>query len=123
LHTASQDHFDQTNATIISEDKLNNSNKGNKNKPNIITESKTKSNKEGKTFDLIDYLMKKVVLQERRYLLKDFFNIEEAHLQFELRSGEMSPTVRRLHFERGDSSAAVVWHAEHQELLFCKQFK
>ena len=40
--------------------------------------------------------MKKVSIEQKKYILDDFFKIEEAYLRFEQFSGEMSRRVRRL---------------------------
>jgi hypothetical protein len=50
----------------------------------------------------------RVDIKEKRWVLDDFFKVEEAHLSFERFDGTMSPVVRRLNFERGDSVAAML---------------
>jgi len=67
--------------------------------------------------------MKKVDVLRRKRVFDDVFKIDEAELQFELRNGQMSPPVRRLSFERGDSVAAVVWRRDNDTLLFTEQFR
>jgi len=67
--------------------------------------------------------MKKVDIQSRRRVFDDVFKIDEAELRFEQYNGEMSPPVRRLSFERGDSVAAVVWCRDTDDLLFTEQFR
>jgi ADP-ribose pyrophosphatase len=59
----------------------------------------------------------------RRRLLDDFFKVDEAEVSFERTDGSMTPPLRRLVFERGDSVAAVVRHRETGELLFTEQFR
>lgn len=67
--------------------------------------------------------MPRAEVQRRRRLLDDFFKVDEAQLRFERFDGSMSPPVRRLVFERGDSVAAVVVHRESGSLLFTEQFR
>jgi len=67
--------------------------------------------------------MKRVDIRDQRRILDDFFKVDEAHLSYERFDGSMSPTVRRLTFERGDSVAAVVYDTAARRLLFTNQFK
>ena len=67
--------------------------------------------------------MRKVDLQSRRRLLDDFFKVDEAELSFERFDGSMTPPVRRLVFERGDSVAAVVFDRDAERLLLTEQFR
>jgi len=67
--------------------------------------------------------MKKVDVLRRKRVFDDVFKIDEAEVRFELRNGEMSPPVRRLSFERGDSVAAIVWRRDTDALLFTEQFR
>jgi nudix-type nucleoside diphosphatase (YffH/AdpP family) len=67
--------------------------------------------------------MKRVDVLRRKRVFDDVFKIDEAEVQFELRNGQMSPVVRRLSFERGDSIAAVVWRRDTDALLFTEQFR
>lgn len=67
--------------------------------------------------------MRRVDVLDRRRVLDDFFKVDEAYVSFERYDGTMSPPVRRLAFERGDSAAAVVRHRESGELLFTEQFR
>jgi len=67
--------------------------------------------------------MRKVDVRSRRRLLDDFFKVDEAELSFERFDGSMTPPVRRLVFERGDSVAAVVFDGEAQRLLLTEQFR
>ena len=64
-----------------------------------------------------------VEIHERRRIFDDFFKIEEAQVSFELYSGAMSPVVRRLNFERGESAAAIVFHRERGEVILVEQFR
>jgi nudix-type nucleoside diphosphatase (YffH/AdpP family) len=67
--------------------------------------------------------MRKVDMQSRRRLLDDFFKVDEAEVSFERFDGSMTPAVRRLVFERGDSVAAVVFDLDAQRLLLTEQFR
>jgi ADP-ribose pyrophosphatase len=65
----------------------------------------------------------RVDIKEKRRILNDFFGVDEAHLSFERFDGTMSPVVRRLNFERGDSVAALLHHTERGTALLVNQFK
>ena len=67
--------------------------------------------------------MKKVEVNARRRLLNDFFKVDEAQVSFERFDGSMTPPVRRLSFERGDSVSAVVRDADTQWVFFTEQFR
>jgi ADP-ribose pyrophosphatase len=67
--------------------------------------------------------MRRVDVFDRRRVFDDFFKVDEARVSFERFDGSMSPPVRRLVFERGDSVAAVVRHRESGDLLFTEQFR
>ena len=67
--------------------------------------------------------MKKVAIEQKRYILDDFFKIEEAHLRFEKFDGEMSHLVRRISLERGDSVALLVFNLDTQKLVLVNQFR
>ncbi len=67
--------------------------------------------------------MRRVDVRSRRRLLDDFFKVDEAEVSFERTDGSMTPPVRRLVFERGDSVAAVVLHRESRSLLLTEQFR
>jgi nudix-type nucleoside diphosphatase (YffH/AdpP family) len=67
--------------------------------------------------------MRKVDVRSRRRLLDDFFKVDEAEVSFERFDGSMTPPVRRLVFERGDSVAAVVFDRDSQRLLLTEQFR
>lgn len=67
--------------------------------------------------------MKKVLIERKRYLLDDFFKIEEAYLRFEQFNGEMSPLVRRLTLERGNSVAVLVFNRSTEKLILISQFR
>ncbi|MDX1462965.1 MAG: ADP-ribose pyrophosphatase, partial [Marinirhabdus sp.] len=65
----------------------------------------------------------KVVVEKSRLIFDDFFKIEEAYLRFQHFDGQMSPIVRRLNFERGDSVAALVLNTDTRQVLLVDQFK
>jgi len=66
---------------------------------------------------------KRVVIYGKRRVFDGFFKIDEAELSYERFDGKMSPTVKRLCFERGDSVAALLFDAERRKLLLVKQFR
>jgi len=65
----------------------------------------------------------KVQLHGKRRIFDQFFKIDEAELSYERFDGAMTPVVKRLCFERGDSVAAVVLHRDSGKLLFLRQFR
>jgi nudix-type nucleoside diphosphatase (YffH/AdpP family) len=67
--------------------------------------------------------MKKVSVERKKQIFDDFFKIEEALLRFERFDGRMSPIVRRLNFERGDSVAALIFNVATERLILVNQFK
>jgi len=67
--------------------------------------------------------MKKVLIERKRYILDDFFKIEEAYLRFEQFNGEMSPLVRQLTLERGNSVAVLVFNRSTEKLILIRQFR
>jgi nudix-type nucleoside diphosphatase (YffH/AdpP family) len=67
--------------------------------------------------------MKKVIIQESKTIFDDFFKIEEAQVRFEQFDGQLSPLVRRLNFERGDSVAALIYNPATQHIILVNQFK
>ena len=67
--------------------------------------------------------MKQVVVHDRRRLLDGVFKVDEARVSFERFDGTMTPPVRRLVFERGDSVAAVVLDREAGQVFFAEQFR
>jgi nudix-type nucleoside diphosphatase (YffH/AdpP family) len=67
--------------------------------------------------------MKKVSIERKRYILDDFFKIEEAYVQFEQFNGEMSPLVRQLTLERGNSVAVLVFNRSTEKLILISQFR
>lgn len=67
--------------------------------------------------------MKKVSIEKKRYLLNDFFKVEEAYLSFEQFDGHMSPVIRRLNLERGDSVSVLVFNQTTEKLILVSQFR
>src|SRR3974390_2579197 len=67
--------------------------------------------------------MRRVEIEEKKYILDDFFKVEEAHLRYERFDGKMSPPVRRLNFERGDSVAVIIFKRKTQRILLVNQFR
>ncbi len=67
--------------------------------------------------------MKKVEIKEKKRVFDDFFKIDEVFLSHEQFDGQMSPLVRRLSFERGDSVAALLWNKESRKLILTHQFR
>ncbi len=67
--------------------------------------------------------MKKVVITKKTLALDDFFQVEEAHLQYELFNGEMSRPVRRFSLERGSSAAVLVYNLDTKKIVLISQFR
>ena len=67
--------------------------------------------------------MKKVSIEQKRYILEDVFKVEEARLRYELFSGQMSDVIRRISLERGDSVAVIVFNLTTNKLIFVNQFR
>ena len=67
--------------------------------------------------------MKKVTMDREVRLLDDCFKVDEAYFSHELFSGGMSPRVRRLSFERGDSVAAILFNRDTQHVVLIEQFR
>lgn len=67
--------------------------------------------------------MKKVLIEKKKYILDDFFKVEEAYLQFEQFNGKMSPLVRRFCLERGNSVAVLVFNLNTNNLVLISQFR
>src|SRR4051812_39650184 len=66
--------------------------------------------------------MPKVEVISRRRVFDDFFKVDEVKLRFERYDGTMSEAVRRLSFERGDSSAALLFDAHLRAVYLIEQF-
>lgn len=67
--------------------------------------------------------MKQVQIKQKKLVLDDFFKVEEAHLQYELHTGEMSQPVRRFSLERGNSAAVLVYNLDTQKIVVTNQFR
>jgi len=67
--------------------------------------------------------MKTVVVESKRRLLDDFFEVDEVFLRFEKFDGQMSAAVRRLILDRGDAVAALVFNTATQRLILVNQFR
>jgi ADP-ribose pyrophosphatase len=67
--------------------------------------------------------MREVLIEKKKRILDDFFKVEEAHLRYERFDGQMSPLVRRLNFERGDSVAVLIFNPKSHHILLVNQFK
>src|SRR5947207_14205345 len=65
--------------------------------------------------------MRKVEVQDKRIVYDDVYKIEEAHVRFEKFNGDMSDTVRRLVFERGNSVAALIFNTHTQKVILTEQ--
>ncbi len=67
--------------------------------------------------------MKKVLIEQKKYIVDDFFKLEEAHLRFEQFNGKMSKSVRRFSLERGNSVAVLVFNIDTNKLILVNQFR
>lgn len=67
--------------------------------------------------------MRKAIVDRKGLVFDDFFRIEEAYLRYERFDGTMSPVVRRLNFERGDSVAALLFNPRTRRIVLVNQFK
>lgn len=67
--------------------------------------------------------MKKVSIEQKRYILEDVFKVEEARLRYEMFNGEMSDLIRRISLERGDSVAVIMFNLTTNKLIFVNQFR
>ena len=67
--------------------------------------------------------MKKVSIEQKRYILEDFFKVEEAQLRYEKFNGEMSDLVRRVSLERGNSVAVLIFNLNTNKIIVVSQFR
>jgi ADP-ribose pyrophosphatase len=76
-------------------------------------------------FPLIFYYtqMKKVEIERTHRVYDDFFKVEEAFVRYETFNGQMSETVRRLSFERGDAVAVLLFNRERRKVILINQFR
>jgi ADP-ribose pyrophosphatase len=65
----------------------------------------------------------RVSIQSEDTVFDNFFKITQARLQHELYTGQMSPVITRLNFERGDSVAALVHDPATDLLYLVEQFR
>lgn len=65
----------------------------------------------------------KVIIEKEQLVLDDYFKVGEAMLQHERFDGSMSPVMRRLNFERGDSVAILLWNTDREQVVLTKQFR
>jgi nudix-type nucleoside diphosphatase (YffH/AdpP family) len=65
----------------------------------------------------------RVDIRSKRPLLEDFFRVTEVQLSHELFNGEMSPTIRRLVFDRGDAVAALLFEPDRRKMILTNQFR
>lgn len=68
-------------------------------------------------------MKKKVSIEQKKAIFDDFFNVEEAYLRFEQFNGKMSPRIRRLNMERGNSVAVVIFNKDTGKLILVSQFR
>ncbi len=74
-------------------------------------------------FSRLEDKMKKVNIIEKKRVFDEFFKIDAARLQYEKHNGEMTPEIRLLNFERGDSVAAIIWHKDKKKVVLTEQFR
>lgn len=67
--------------------------------------------------------MEKVKLLNRRRLLDDVFQVEEAIIEYRKHDGSWSSPLRQLCFERGDSVAALLLNRKTDRLVLVNQFR
>ena len=65
----------------------------------------------------------KVVIEKEGLVLDDYFKVGEVILKHERFDGSMSPSIRRLNFERGDSVAVFLWNTDREKVILTKQFR
>ncbi|MGE5344300.1 MAG: NUDIX domain-containing protein [Candidatus Omnitrophota bacterium] len=66
---------------------------------------------------------KRVIIEKKQLVFNDRFKIEEAYLKYEKFNGDLSPTMRRLNFERGDAAAIMVYNTDTQTVILTDQFR
>ncbi len=67
--------------------------------------------------------MKKVSIEQKRYIFDDVFKVEEVLLRHEKFNGEMSNELRRISLERGDSVAVLVFNLTTNKIILISQFR
>jgi len=68
-------------------------------------------------------MSKKVIVEKQEMVFNSVFRIKEVYLSHERYDGAMSPRLRKLCFERGDSVASVIYHTTKKVLIFTEQFR
>ena len=68
-------------------------------------------------------MTKIVETQSKKRLLDGFFKIEEVEFRHQRVDGQMSPVLRRVHLERGDGVAVVVYNKTRDCFIFVRQFR
>lgn len=64
-----------------------------------------------------------VEIIKRKRLLDDFFKVDEIYLKHRNLSGEWSPELRRLNFERGESVAVLIYVEDQDSFVLVRQFR
>jgi len=67
--------------------------------------------------------MKKVSIEQKKYILEDVFKVEEAYLRYEKFNGVMSGMVRRISLERGDSVSVLIYNTKTNKIILISQFR
>ena len=67
--------------------------------------------------------MRKVEIQSRKRMLDDFFKVDEIVLRHERADGRMTRSLRRLHLDRGDGVAALLFKPETGNIVLVRQFR
>jgi nudix-type nucleoside diphosphatase (YffH/AdpP family) len=70
-----------------------------------------------------DKTMKKVEVESQRWLLDDFFKVEQVSLRHQRFDGSMSPQMHRLNFERGNGVGALLCDWRARRLVLVRQFR
>jgi nudix-type nucleoside diphosphatase (YffH/AdpP family) len=68
-------------------------------------------------------MSRKVEIEKKSTIFNDFFKIEEAYLRYECFNGQMTATLRRLNFERGDAVAALLYNEDTRQVILTNQFR
>lgn len=68
-------------------------------------------------------MVKRVDLRDRKVLLDDWFRVERIELRFERYDGGMSPPLTRLHLDRGEAAAVLLYHVDKNAVLLVEQFR
>jgi len=66
---------------------------------------------------------RKVEIERRRWLLEEFFRIEEVWLRHERFDGSMTETIRRLRNVRSDAAAVIPYDPEAGRIFLTEQFR